>query len=172
MAESDTNSFPIVNGLCSISGDQIHLTSDAATMRLERLFGNNLLRRSIIFALILGIPLAIVGVWLIKQGDFVSAVWPLAFAIMFLSSPLFHIGYSNPKQIDFRAIQAVTSHPPTRFRSLGSFTIYFQNDGLHTRTTIALPCCDYSDRQKAFQHASNVLAQAGLTVVGHGQTNA
>jgi hypothetical protein len=168
MATPEPQEFPIVNGHCSIADGTIHLEPDPVTTRIDRWFGRNLLRRSLIFALVFGAPLTIAGVFLINQGHFTEAVWPIALAAMFAISPVFYIGYSNPTKIAICDIEAVTSHPPKRIGTLASFEIRFLSNGSHKRTTIALPYAEYDVRVKCFRHACAVLTRSGVMLVGNG----
>ena len=172
MATVDPQEFPIVNGRCHILNGTIHLENDAMSTGLDRWFGRNLLRRSLIFAVIFGIPLAIVGVVLIKHGHFATAVWPIGLSVIFVTSPAFYIGYSNPSTISISDIEFVTHHPPKRVGTLGSFKIQFLTDGAHARTTVVLPYAEYNVRQQDFQNACSVLTNAGITLVGDAKTTA
>lgn len=170
MSNANEVSFPIVNGRCSISGGKIHFTSDCVTTWIEKWFGKDLHRRSIVFAAIFPVPLLIVGFVLIVIGDFAHAVIPIALAIMLLTVPAFSKGYSNPSLIDLSDIQDVTTRPPSKFGSLGTFTIHYLQDGLPAKTGFALPYDSYPTRREAFQFAVTALVEAGVNVVGSGQT--
>ena len=172
MATVDLQEFRIVNGHCHILNGTIHLENNAMSTGPDRWFGRNLLRRSLIFAVIFGIPLAIVGVALVKHGHLATAVWPIGLSVISVNSPAFYIGYSNPSTITISDIEVVTHHAPKRVGTLGSFNIHFLNDGSHARTTVLLPYAEYNVRQQDFQNACTVLTNAGITLVGDAKSAA
>jgi hypothetical protein len=165
LVSTEAESFALINGRFSIRDATIYLTSDTASSRINRLFGRNLHRRSVTLALICGLPLAMVTVVLIKNGLLHAALYPALFAVMFLTSPLFYIGVSNPDQIPVCDVQAVIGHPPKKYRSLGHFTVHFVLNGTRTKTSIALPCTDQEGALATFRDAVAVLDRAGIAVV-------
>lgn len=160
MIEPTEFSFAIMNGQCRLASDAIYFDYSQSWKLFCRFFGQPSRRRSVVIALVLGLPLILFAITLAVFEQWHFATYPLFWGVLLVVGSIatfFYEEHSYPGRIPLSAIQDVVSYPPA-----GMFTIIFESDGRIQKTAFCIRCANWRRRAESHQAISDVFASAGL----------
>lgn len=159
-------SFAIMNGQCHLTSDAIDFEYSPGSVWLKWLFGKHAWRRTVVLALVVGLPLTAYGIVCFANGFWGMATFPLLFGMWLLLAPILTLSneeFSFPDSISRNSIQSILAKPPTRW-ILGDIIIAYQSEGAACKTLFALAAGSYAERVVNFESIVGAFAEAGLKV--------